>query len=388
MLNTMEHQIVNDVLAAQQGHQQAFARLVSRSQQLVSSIAMSVLRDLDASDEVAQQVFIYLWQHINELREPSSFLPWVRQITRSRALNYIRDHKLNQRIGGDDADAMLAEFVDPDANPEAWHGRVQQSQLLSQFLDALPADSRDLVLLYYREEQNSQQVADLLGISEANVRKKLQRIREALKEQWLTRYGQLILSTAPGIGFSSALALALAGVSQPVAAAALSSATASSTVSTAASSGTSKVAAPSMLALIGGATIGAFMALAAVYYGMQPAINRADTAELQQALQRLRQKTMLGMAACALAWVGSYELTSGWLGPVVSFALINLLLVLHTVALNRLLLGQRQREASIDPTAAARRQRRDRIACILGFIGGFGAGWWGLIYGLIQAGRW
>ena len=381
MLNTMEHQLVSDVVAAQQGQQPAFQRLVQRCDRLVCSLAMSVLRDLDASEEVAQQVFIYIWQHLGELREPSSFLPWVRQITRSRALNYIRDHKLNQRVGGDDADELLADFVDPDANPEAWHGREQQSQLLSQFLDALPADSRDLVLLFYREEQNSQQVADLLGMTEANVRKKLQRIREALKEQWLTRYGQLILSTAPGIGFSSAIALALAGVSQPVAAASLSTASA-------ATGSTGKAGAPSVMALLGGAGIGALMALAAVYYGMQPAIKHADNAELTHALKRLRRKTMLGMAVIGVLWVLSYEFSHGWLAPVATFALLNLQLVLHTLELNRLLKPQRQREALADPIAAQQRQRRDKIGCIIGLVGGFGVGWWGLIYGLILAGRW
>lgn len=381
MLTTIEQQLLTHVCDAQRGQLPAFTALMQRCQQLVSSVALSIVRDVDASEEITQQVFIYVWQHLSELREPGSFLPWLRQITRSRALNYIRDHKLNVRVGGDDAEALLAEFVDPDANPEAWIGRQQQSQLLSQFLDALPADSRDLVLLFYREEQNSQQVADLLGMTEANVRKKLQRIRETLKAQWLARYGQLILSTAPGIGLSSAIALALAGVSQPVAAATMSSATV-------AAGGTSKAGTPSVLALIGGAGMGALMALAAVYYGMQPAIKQADNAELTLALQRLRRKTMLGMAVIGVLWVMSYEFTSGWLGPVVTFTLLNIQLLIHTLALNRLVKPQRQREAAADPVAALKRKRRDQLECLVGLVGGFGVGWWGLIYGLMLAGRW
>lgn len=381
MLSTIEQQLLAQVCDAQQGHVPAFTALVQRCQQLVSSIALSIVRDVDASEDIAQQVFIYVWQHLGELREPSSFLPWLRQITRSRALNYLRDHKLNQRIGGDDAEELLAEFVDPDANPEAWHGREQQSQLLRQFLDALPADSRDLVLLFYREEQNSQQVAALLGISEANVRKKLQRIRESLKTQWLSRYGQLALATAPGVGFSSAVALALAGVSQP-AAALTSTAIAANTMA-----GSSKASGPSMLALLGGAAAGALLALAAVFYGMQPVIRAADTPELQHALRQFRRRSMWMLACICLGWVGAYEFTDGWLGPVATFALLSLHLTLHQLQLRQLLLPQRLREHERDPIAARRQQRRDRMNCWLGLFGGLVVGWAGLLYGLLLSGR-
>lgn len=381
MLTTIEQQLLAQVCDAQQGQVPAFTALVQRCQQLVSSIALSIVRDVDASEEITQQVFIYVWQHLHELREPSSFLPWLRQLTRSRALNYLRDHKLKQRIGGDDAEELLAEFVDPDANPEAWHGREQQSQLLRQFLDALPADSRDLVLLFYREEQNSQQVAALLGLSEANVRKKLQRIRESLKTQWLSRYGQLALATAPGVGISSAVALALAGVSQP-AAALTSSAIAANTVA-----GSSKATGPSVLALLGGAAAGALLALAAVFYGMQPVIRAADTPELQQALRQFRRRSLWMMGGLGIAWVGAYEFTDGWLGPVVTFALLSLHLTLHQLQLRQLLAPQRQRERERDPVAAQTQQRRDRIHCWLGLFGGLVVGWAGLLYGLLLNGR-
>lgn len=367
MLNTLEQQLVNDVLAAQQGQLPAFQRLIGRSEQLVSSVAMSVVRDLDAADDIAQQVFIYLWQHLQELREPGSFLPWVRQITRSRALNYLRDHKLNQRMASDEAETLLAEFVDPDANPEAWHGRAQQSALLSQFLDALPADSRDLVLLFYREEQNSQQVADLLGMTEANVRKKLQRIREGLKEQWLARYGQLIFSTGSSISLTSALWLGLASASPGAAAAT--------------SSSLSKAGAPSLLALVGGAALGVLMAFAAIFYGMAPAIRNASDEQQRAAIRRVRNRSLLGMVLLGVAWIFAYEATQSALAPVLVFGLINLLIAAQTWQVWHLTASQRAQL----PLA---KQHQQRWSCLIGLSLGLTAGWTGLLVGLVQAGRW
>ncbi len=379
MDHSIELQLMPDVLAAQQGDMAAYQRLISRCRQMVSSIALAIVKDLDRSEDIAQQVFIHVWQQLPQLREASSFLPWLRQITRYQAFHGLRDQKARRELDSDDADTVLAEFIDPDANPELWHGRAEQAQLLQQFLDALPAESREILLLFYREEQSSSQVAALLGISEANVRKKLQRVRESLKEQWLSRYGQLILSTAPGIGFSAALTAALATASPP--AAAMAADQLSQTVVQGGASSPLK-----LLALLGGAAIGALLAIAAVFYGMKPAIDRADSAELAAQLRQLRRRTMAWMALFGLCWVAAYELTQSAWGPISCMTMLTLLLLSTQVQLSRLLAPQQARERQADPKAAAK-QRRQWLACAIGTVIGIGSGWAAMIAGLIASGR-
>ena len=380
MDHSIELQLMPDVLAAQQGDMAAYQRLISRSRQMVSSIALAIVKDLDRSEDIAQQVFIHVWQQLPQLREASSFLPWLRQITRYQAFHGLRDQKARRELDSDDAETVLAEFIDPDANPELWHGRAEQSQLLQQFLDALPAESREMLLLFYREEQSSSQVAALLGISEANVRKKLQRVRESLKEQWLSRYGQLILSTAPGIGFSAALTAALATASPP--AAAMAADQLSQTVVQGGASSPLK-----LMALLGGAAIGALLAIAAVFYGMKPAIDRADSAEIAAQLRQLRRRTMAWMALFGLCWVAAYELTTSAWGPISCMTMLTLLLLSTQVQLSRLLAPQQARERAADPIKAAATQRRQWLGCAVGTVVGIGSGWAGMIAGLIASGR-
>lgn len=379
MDHSIELQLMPDVLAAQQGDMAAYQRLINRCRQMVSSIALAIVKDLDRSEDIAQQVFIHVWQQLPQLREAGSFLPWVRQITRYQAFHGLRDQKARRQLDGDDAETVLADFVDPDASPELWHGRAEQSQLLQQFLDALPAESREMLLLFYREEQSSSQVAALLGISEANVRKKLQRVRESLKEQWLSRYGQLILSTAPGLGFSAALTAALATASPPAAAMAADQLV--QTVAPGTASGPLK-----FIALLGGAAIGALLAVAAVFYGMKPAIDRADSAELAAQLRQLRRRTMAWMAGFGLCWVAAYELTPSAWGPIACMTMLTVLLLSTQLQLSRLLAPQQARERQVDPKAA-KRQRRQWLGCGIGLVVGIGSGWAGMIAGLITAGR-
>src|SRR4051794_5851125 len=78
------------VRAAAQGDAEAFARLVDASRTLVCSIALAILRDVEASQDVAQDVFLAAWRDLGKLRNPASFLPWLRQMTRNRAHHVLR----------------------------------------------------------------------------------------------------------------------------------------------------------------------------------------------------------------------------------------------------------------------------------------------------------
>ena len=142
-----------------------------------------------------------------------------------------------------------------------------RAQLLQQFLDALPAESREMLLLFYREEQSSSQVAALLGISEANVRKKLQRVRESLKEQWLKPLRPADFVNGAGTWFLGGVDRGIGQLParplrrwQPI--------SLSQTMAHAAAQGTTQGTASGplkLLAILGGAAIGALLAIAAVF---------------------------------------------------------------------------------------------------------------------------
>ena len=85
-------------------------------------------------------------------------------------------------------------------------------------------ESREALLLYYREGQSSKQVAMLLGLSDAAVRKRLQRARQSVRDDLLTRFSEFARSSAPSAAFAVGVTAAL-GITKPAAAAGLGIAT-------------------------------------------------------------------------------------------------------------------------------------------------------------------
>ncbi len=194
-----------DVLRAQSGDVLAFTRLVKASQNLVASIAFAHVRDRTHSEDVSQEVFLQAWRQLKSLKNPSSFLPWLRTLARHRSISAIRaapPAAINET-------SLLEEIEAIGFDPEARLSAAQQSALLAAALDQLPCETRELLLLYYREGQNSRHIAELLGLTEDSVRQRLGRARGSLRARLLPTIATLALVTGPSAGFSSALALGL-----------------------------------------------------------------------------------------------------------------------------------------------------------------------------------
>ncbi|WP_395789529.1 RNA polymerase sigma factor [Aquimonas sp.] len=191
------------------GDRAAFGRIVAASQNSVTAIALAIVRDVPTSQDIAQDAFINAWNNLPQLRNTSSFLPWLRQITRNLARDHLRRRASEKRYNGD-MDDILAVVADPTPDTPDLLSRQHEEQIVAELIDELPEDTREILLIYYREGQSSKQVAALLGMQDAAVRKRLQRARDSLRQDMLKRIGDFARTSAPGIAFT---ALVIGGLS-------------------------------------------------------------------------------------------------------------------------------------------------------------------------------
>lgn len=184
---------VRDVEAARRGDRNAYARLVQRHQRVVASITLAITTDLGASEDAAQEAFLAGWRDLSRLEDPESFGPWICQIARNRAHDVVRNRKRIDPAAPETLDAAAAP--DPDALEALVHAETER--LISGALLALPEDSREVMVLYYREGQSIAQVAAVLGVSEDVVKKRLSRARERVRKSVETALGAALLATIP-----------------------------------------------------------------------------------------------------------------------------------------------------------------------------------------------
>jgi len=334
-----------DVLAAQRGDREAFSRLVDAYRALVSSIAAAILGDLEAGEDVAQEVFLAAWRGMGTLRSPHSFAPWLRQVTRNQARMAARARR-RRRVADDEQ--LLASVADPAPGAREQLVSDEERAMLAAVLDDMPDDAREIVTLYYREGRSTRQVASLLDLGEDAVKKRLERARAAIRREMLERFGETVRRTAPGAAFTAAVAAALAVAAPGTASAA--------TIGTGAAikGGGSKLA-----AALGGAGLGVAGGLLGVVLRFRPRIARARDENERRALRRL---SLVAGAVVVLLAAGIQ--VSVWLkSPILLIAVWLLAVaVFLDIFLRRL------------PRFSAPRHRRERLGTWFGLAVGITGG--------------
>ncbi|MCD9027670.1 RNA polymerase sigma factor [Luteimonas sp. BDR2-5] len=227
---TLAQRIHRELPAARGGDQAAYGRIVTLSQNTTTAIALAITRDVQASQDIAQEAYLKAWQQLHRLHNATSFLPWLRQITRNLARDHLRARR-GRLVAGEAAEIAIAQAADPDACPMQRIIDDETGRVAADLISELPDDSREVLLLYYREGGNSKQVAALLGLSDAAVRKRLSRARRSLREDLVARFREFAEGSAPGSAFALVVTAALGTITKPALAAGVAGGTAGSAMS-------------------------------------------------------------------------------------------------------------------------------------------------------------
>lgn len=191
----MEQSVVDPdnalVTRAKAGDFTAFEELASRYERRLFATAFRIVGRREDAEEVVQDAFMSVIEHLPEFREESRFYTWLMRIAVNHALKLLRKNRRGSRTAGTsqsasevDADLPHPQFIAPwRENPVAAAERHELRELLAKSLDELDEKYRAVFVLRDVEERPTTEVADLLGISEANVKVRLLRARLQLRER-------------------------------------------------------------------------------------------------------------------------------------------------------------------------------------------------------------
>jgi RNA polymerase sigma factor (sigma-70 family) len=198
-------ELVNGTLA---GNRDAFSQIVSRYQSLICSLTYSATGNLGQSEDLAQETFITAWKHLRQLRERDKLRPWLCGIARNRINNFLRREgrePLHQAGLLDEA----SETHSPEPLPVEYTISNEEQAILWRSLERIPEIYREPLILFYREHQSVEAVAEKLELSEDNVKQRLSRGRKLLHEQVLAFVEGALERTNPGKVFTLGVLAAL-----------------------------------------------------------------------------------------------------------------------------------------------------------------------------------
>ncbi len=159
---------------AKQKDHDAFAELVKRHQSMVYSIAYHCLHERGVAEELAQEVFLQLYQNLDKIQSSDHMIFWLRRTSSHRAIDYIRRQQGKKSVSLEDLPEIRVE-----AKPED----PLMTRLLRQLVASLPEKARAIVTLRFQEDLQPSEIAEVMGMPVNTVKSQLQRILDLLGDK-------------------------------------------------------------------------------------------------------------------------------------------------------------------------------------------------------------
>jgi len=154
----------------------ASTRLVDKYKRRVFSLCLRIVKDWGTAEEVAQDIFIKILSKINTLKSSSEFQPWLMRIAYHAAIDVVRKKRVTMHSM--DAAERLAG---PDVTEE--FASKERMERVEAAMMRFPAEDRAVLILYYMEDMSIKQIEKVTGLSQSNIKIKLFRTRQALREK-------------------------------------------------------------------------------------------------------------------------------------------------------------------------------------------------------------
>ena len=198
--------------ACLKGNEKAFEHIVQHYQPLVCAITYSRTGNRADSEELAQEVFIKAWRNLHQLEDLAKFHSWLCRIAQTTVQNWYRSRKRDVVAGAAPLENVEAT-AGIESNPEEKTIRQEHEALVSQALSQLPIELREALVLYYRGEHSTRQVALQLDISEGATRTRISRGRQILRGRLHSIVEETLTLTRPGQTFTRVVMASLTALS-------------------------------------------------------------------------------------------------------------------------------------------------------------------------------
>ena len=173
------------------GDEQAYTKLVDEWQDMVYNTALGIVQNADDADDIAQEVFIQVYQSVSSFKGESKFSTWLYRITVSKALDHEKKKKRKKRFGfvqglfgGHEEDQLHpVDFNHPGVELE----KKERANELFNALKQIPDKQRIAFTLHKLEGQSYLEVAEIMNTTLYAVESMMSRAKINLRKE-LNKY--------------------------------------------------------------------------------------------------------------------------------------------------------------------------------------------------------
>jgi RNA polymerase sigma-70 factor (ECF subfamily) len=172
------------------GDTAAFELLMRRHNQKLYRVARAILREDGEAEDVMQDAYVRAYEHLDQFAGRAKFSTWLTRIAVHEALARLRRRNRTDALESIiETTGETMTFASHAPNPEQEAVEAQNRSLLEAAILELPDGYRTVLMLRDIEELDTAETAEILGLTEENVKVRLHRARTLLRRELYTRVG-------------------------------------------------------------------------------------------------------------------------------------------------------------------------------------------------------
>jgi len=156
--------------------QEEFVRQVESNEGIIQKICRLYGHTRPDREDLFQEIIVQLWKSVPKFKSQSKFSTWVYRVALNTAISDFRKKKRSVPVSSTEGDSI--EIGQEPGNDIEKH---EQADVLYAAIRQLPEIDKAIVMLYL-EDKSYEEMEDILGINNNNLRVKMNRIKEKLRQ--------------------------------------------------------------------------------------------------------------------------------------------------------------------------------------------------------------
>lgn len=181
----MSHTELIDLL--KQKDREAFRKIVTQWQDMVYNTSLGILQNEEDAEDTTQEVFIRMYESIDQFRGDSKFSTWLYRITVSQSLDHLKSKKRKKRFGwlqslygnGEEEQVVVPDFVHPGVKME----NKEMATSLFKAIQKLPDQQKTVFVLNKIENLSYAEIAEIMENTTNAVDSLYQRAKQNLRKE-------------------------------------------------------------------------------------------------------------------------------------------------------------------------------------------------------------
>ncbi|HAM98442.1 MAG TPA: hypothetical protein DCQ26_07500 [Marinilabiliales bacterium] len=161
--------------------EEQFKKLISENEERIKRICRYYAPDKDEQKDIYQEILINIWKSLESFRGDASISTWIYRIAVNTSLSFMGKSFKRMKLHVNSDTQNLSSLLDESNYEDKLREETQFNQIQLE-LNQLSVIDKALISLQL-EGLSMKEISEIIGITEPNVKVKIHRIKEQLREK-------------------------------------------------------------------------------------------------------------------------------------------------------------------------------------------------------------